>query len=229
MSAARPSLLAALLIGLIACPVSAQVYIGGDTPRFGSFEMAGGGAFASGFDMGRQTASLTRSTSNSRFELFTSESRVDGFPGLFARAGLYLSRSISVEAGVRYSQPKLSTRLTGDAESAPNETATETASHYVFDGSVLFHLNAISFAGGRGVPFVSGGGGYLRELHEKNEFVETGREFHGTAGLKYWLGRGAHRLGLRFEAGFSTREEGFDNEGERRTLPIVLGGVSYLF
>ena len=77
------------------------------------------------------------------------------------------------------------------------------------------------------MPFVSGGGGCIPELHEKHELVETGQEFHGTAGLKCWLGRGDHRFGLRFEAGFSARKNGFDNEGERRTKPIVLGGVSY--
>ena len=230
MSAGGRCPLAALLVLLIASAASAQVYTGGgNAPRFGSFELAGGGAFAPGFDLGSQTASLTRSTSDSRFELFTTESRVNGFPGLFARAGMYLSRTISIEGGVRYSRPKFSTRLTGDAESAPNETATETLTHYVFDGSVLFYINALTFAEGRGVPFVSGGAGYLRELHEKRELVETGREYHGTAGLKYWVGRGARRWGLRFEAGLSARERGFDPDGDRRTLPIVLGAVSYLF
>ena len=230
MSTARAAVLAGLVTILTAPAAWAQVYIrSGDSPRPGSFEVAGGGAFVSGFDMGRRTATLTRSTSDTRFDLFTTESRVDGFPSLFARAGMYVTRTVSIEAGVRFSQPKLSTRLSGDAESARNETATETATHYVFDGSVLCHLKGISFAGGRGMPFVSGGGGYLRELHDKNEFVETGREYHGTAGLKYWFGRGKHRAGLRFEAGLSAREKGFDGEGDRRMLPIVLGGLSYLF
>jgi hypothetical protein len=229
MTTVRAFVVAASLLAS-ATPSSAQVYIGGgDAPRGGSVELAGGGAFAQGFDMGSETATLTRSTAGDRFDLFTTESRVSGFPGAFARVGVYFSRAISVEGGVRYAKPELSVRLTGDAESAADQTATETATHYVFDGSVLFHLNGISFAGGRGVPFVSGGGGYLRELHEKNELVETGSEYHATAGLKYWLGRGDHRFGLRVEAGFSARENGFDNEGERRTRPMILGGLSYLF
>lgn len=226
---ARASLLAGLVMILTAPAASAQIYIRRDAPRSGSIEVAGGGVFVSGFDMGSETATLTRSTPDARFDLFTTESRVDGFPGLFARVGLYITPGISIEGGVRYAKPKLSIRLSGDAESAPNETATETVSHYLFDGSVLFHLNGISFAGGRGMPFVSGGGGYLRELHEKDELVETGSEYHGTAGVRYWFGRGYHRLGLRVEAGFSVREKGLDTGGERRTLPIVLGGLSYLF
>jgi hypothetical protein len=230
MRAPGTLLFAAAILALCTADASAQVYIGGgDSPHGGSFELAGGGAFASGFDMGSETATLTRSTSDTRFDLFTTESRVDGFPGLFARAGLFITRAISIEGGVRYARPKLSARLTGDAESAPNETATETATHYVFDGSVLFHLTGLSFGGGRGLPFLSGGGGYLRELHEKNEVVETGREYHATAGLKYWFGGGDHRFGLRVEAGLSAREKGFDNGDERRTRPMVLGGLSYLF
>ena len=75
----------------------------------------------------------------------------------------------------------------------------------------------------------SGGAGYLRELHEGNQLVETGVEYHATAGLKYWLGSGEHRFGLRFEAGLSAREGGLDNEDGRRVQPMVAAGLSYLF
>ena len=37
------------------------------------------------------------------------------------------------------------------------------------------HLTGLTLPAGKGVPFVLGGGGYIRELHEKNEVVETGR------------------------------------------------------
>jgi hypothetical protein len=94
---------------------------------------------------------------------------------------------------------------------------------------MLFHFTKASFAGGRGVPFVSAGGGYIRELHEGNELVETGNEFHATAGVKYWFGTGRRRLGLRAEAGFSSRQKGLDDDEARRTLPLVLGGISLLF
>jgi hypothetical protein len=205
------------------------VYVGGDAPHGGSIEASGGGSFVRGFDMGSRTAQLTRSTPTERFDLFSTESDVSAFSGAYARLGYYLTRAISVEGGLRFAKPRLSTRLSGDAESAPNETATETAAHYVFDGSVLFHLTSLSFAGGRGLPFVSGGAGYLRELHEGNSLVETGREYHATVGLKYWLGSGDHRFGLRVEGGLSARERGFDDSDARRTLPLALAGLSYLF
>ena len=68
-------------------------------------------------------------------------------------------------------------------------TADETITRYVADGSVLFHLTHLSFAGGRAVPFISGGAGYIRELHDSNELVETGHEFHAGAGLQYGSAR----------------------------------------
>jgi hypothetical protein len=196
-----------------------------DAPHAGSIEVGGGGVFVSGFDMGSSTADLTTSTPTGRFDLFTTDSKVKSFPGVSARVGYYFSRTISVEGSMRYARPELTVDLADDAESAANVTATEKASHYVFGGSLIWDLRDE----GSAVPFVSGGAGYLRELHEGNQLVETGVEYHATAGLKYWLGSGEHRLGLRFEAGLSAREKGLDNEDGRRVLPLFAAGLSYLF
>ena len=230
MRAVRAATIAAALILGASHGATAQVYLGGsDNPGRGSVELSGGGMWSPGFDTGRSIAQLTRSgTDADPFDLFTTDGEVNGFPGLHARLGVYLSSAISIEGGVRYAKPELAYRLSGDAESAPDTTATETISHYVFDGSILFHLNAVSFASGRGVPFISGGGGYLRELHAGNELVETGDEVHVTGGIKYWFGDG-RRIGLRAEAGVSSRRNGFDKTTERRTLPLVLAGISVVF
>lgn len=220
----------AILASVTAVPAaSAQIAAGRDAPRRGSIEITGGGAWSPGFDVASVNAVLSRSTQAEGFDLFSAAGDVSGFPGAYARLGLYLSRTVSIEGGVRYAKPELSYRLSGDAESADDETAAETLSHYVFDGSVLFHLTRASFAGGRGIPFVSAGGGQIRELHEGNELVETGTEFHATGGVKYWLGSGRRRWGLRAEAGFSSRQKGLDREEARRLLPLAMGGVVVLF
>lgn len=216
------------LLGLTAI-AEAQVYVGADAPRRGSIEAAGGGMFAPGFDMGSMTAELTRSTPTDKFDLFSSDTEVSGFPGAFVRLGYYLSESVSVEGGIRYARPTLSVRLSGDAESAPDVTADETVSHYVFEGSVLWHLRDLSFGSGSAIPYLSGGAGYLRELHEGNQLVETGQEYHALAGLNVWLGSGAHRFGLRFEGGLSARKKGFDFDESLRMQPVVFAGLSYLF
>ena len=226
-AAHRTVICAALLC--LTTAAQAQVYIGRDAPRRGMFEMSGGGMFASGFALGDLTAELTRSTLTDRFDLFTSEVEVTGFPGAFARIGYYLSDAVSIEGGMRYARPRLTVRLSGDAESAPSQTAEETVSHYVFDGSLVWHLRHLSFASGRAIPYLSGGAGHLRELHEGNQLVETGQEYHALAGVNFWLGSGARRFGLRVEGGMSARKKGIDHTDGVRAVPIGFGGVSYLF
>lgn len=226
--------LLAVIVGVglvVGRPAEAQVYLGQEAPRRGSIEVTAGGGWAGGFDVTTEAAELTQAAGNDAFDLFTSDGHVDGFPGGYARLGLYLTRTVSIEGGIRFARPTLSFELAGDAESAADATATETLSHYVFDGSLLLHFPNASFAGGRAVPFVSGGGGYLRELHEGSELVETGDEFHATAGLKVWLtgGAGRRRFGLRGEVGVTSRGGGFEGEDSRRTLPLALGGATFLF
>jgi hypothetical protein len=224
MSGVRHLVLAALMSAAATPAAFGQVYMGGNAPERGSIEVGGGVMWSPGFDTPSAVADLTRSGSD-RLALFSVEGDVNQFAGAHARLGMYLSSAISVEAGFRFAKPRLAYRLSADYESAADETATEAIGHYVFDGSVLFHLG--SFAGGRGMPFVSGGAGYVRELHEGNELVETGNEIHATAGLKYWLG--AARVGVRVEGGLSSREKGFDKREGRRTLPLLLAGVTMRF
>ena len=49
----------------------------------------------------------------------------------------------------------------------PTSTIEENLSQYLFDGSALWH-----FGSGRAVPFVFGGAGYMRELHDADALVE---------------------------------------------------------
>jgi hypothetical protein len=119
--------------------------------------------------------------------------------------------------------------VTDDAEGAEDVTADETMSRYVFGGSLVYHLTGMAFANGRGVPFVLGGAGYLRELHEGRELVETGAEYHAGAGIKFWFGNGRRRLGLRGDVGVSIRDGAYDGENGRRTLPTAGASILYLF
>ena len=63
------------------------------------------------------------------------------------------------------------------------------SSQYVFDGALVWHITGARFAGGSAVPFLYGGAGYLRELHEENAFVEEGVEYHAGGGIKWWFGQ----------------------------------------
>ena len=227
----RVALVLAIAVWVSPASAAAQVYIGRPIPHAGTVEVSGGAAFSGGFDLGSISAEETRNTGGGTepFVLFTATSRAKPAAGLQGRIGVYLGRSASVEAGVQFSRPILSTELSDDSESAPDVTATETLTRIVATGSLVLHMNGLSFAGGKGIPFVLGGGGYLRELHEKNEVVETGREYHAGAGLNLWFGQGRHRLGLRGDFGLSRRTGGADTADVARTVPTAGVSLAYLF
>jgi hypothetical protein len=199
------------------------------TPHAGSLEVSGGLVWQNGFDAAPANAELTRNptTGTDRFDLFTADSRLGSGVGVQGRIAGYLSSHVAVEGGVRLTRPKLDVRLSNDFESAPNVTANETMTLYVFEGSAVWNFAPLH--GGRIVPFVAGGAGYIRDVHEGSELIETGTEYHGLVGIKWWFSNHPHRLGLRAEGGFSTRDGGFDFRDGRRTVPIVTAGVAYLF
>jgi hypothetical protein len=222
-----------LAIAWGACPAvaTAQVYIGRSIPHAGTVEVSGGGTFSGGYDLGSISAEETRNSGagTGPFVLFTATSRAKPTGGLQAKLGVFLAKSSAVEAGIQFARPILSSKLSGDAESAPDVTATDTLTRVVVDGSLILHLSGLSFAGGKGVPFVLGGGGYIRELHEKNEVIETGREYHAGAGLHVWFGQGKHRVGLRTDVGVFVRSGGADFSDTKHTVPTAGVSVAYLF
>ncbi len=232
--AARSSLVASFVAGawfLAPASATAQGYIPQDIPRSGNLEISVGVGWLPGSDLGTASADETRNpgTGTGPFVLFQADSRTESAPGLQGRFGVYLSPSVSIEGAALFSRPELSTRLTADAESAPNLTATDTLTRFVVDGLVLFHFTGASFGGGRGIPFVSGGAGYLRDLHEKNEVAETGHELHVGGGFHYWFGQGNHRAGVRADVGISRRSGGADAVDTARTIPTLAGSFAYLF
>ena len=233
-NAARSWLVAVLTAAALCiapASASAQAYLPQDIPHSGNLEISGGVLWMPGTDLGTASADETRNpgTGTGPFVLFQTDSRTESAPGVQGKLGVYLAQSMSVEGGALFSRPKLATRLTGDAESAPELTATDTLTRIVVDGSVLFHLTGVSFAGGRGIPFVSAGAGYLRDLHEKNEVAETGHELHVGGGIHYWFGQGKHRAGVRADVGISRRSGGADAIDTTRTIPVIAGAFAYLF
>ena len=228
----RAALCLAVAWGAAPALATAQVYLGRDVPHAGTVEITGGGLWSGGFDLGSVSADETRNTGagTGPFTLFAVSSRMNSAPAVQGRLGVHIARAVSIEAGVLLARPGASSRLTGDAEEAPNLTATETLTRLVVDGSLVLHLTGLSFAAGKGVPFVSGGAGYIRELHEKNEVIETGREYHTGAGLHFWFGNGGkHRLGVRTDIGVSLRTGGADTPNTRRTVPTAGVSLAYLF
>jgi hypothetical protein len=188
-------------------------------------EVSGGGVFVGGFDLGDATAQLTANAGGT-FDQFSTSGRMKAAAGVQARLGFLLTRALTIEGGVRWTRPVFAVRITGDSEGAPDTTAEETLNQYLFDGSAVLHFG--SPRSGRATPFVFGGAGYLRELHEEDALVEQGVEFHAGGGVKIWMGA-SRRLGVRAEAGLSVRDGGFDVDEKRRAVPVAGGFLFWVF
>jgi hypothetical protein len=218
--------LAVVAIALIPAYAAAQPYLGSASPHRGSIEIGGGVVWTAGYDAGSGSAmeSPNTTTGAAPLTLFTTSAKVPAVAGVEARAGVYLGPRLSAEAAFQFSRPQLRVTLDDDFENAAAQEAVGGLSSYVIVGSLLYH-----FGSGRVVPFVSGGGGYLRQLDEDNADVLSGNELHAGGGVKVWFGTGESRLGLRLEAQASARSKSAGFEEKRRLLPVFGAGLVYLF
>ena len=223
------SVLALGWILVTASPSVAQVFVARPLPQQGSVEISGGGVFVGGKALPDVAAALTRNpgTGTGPLELFQSEGTLTSAFGAQVRVGAYVSPRIIVEGGVQYARPKVEVRLSGDFEEAETTTASETITSYLFTGSVLYHFGRPQ-SGFR--PFVVGGGGHVRDVHEGNSVVDTGAEFHAGGGFKWWVTSGRrNRLGLRGDVTASVRGGGVGAEDDRRVVPSAAISLAYLF
>ena len=216
------AVLAAVL--LVSTSASAQTYPGSTTP--GRIEISGGVVWIGGYEAGSRdaTESANSSTGGAPLTLFTTSSRVSSATGFDARVAYFFGSRVSAEGLFQFSQPQLRVKTGDDFESATAATVAGTVSSYLFGGSLVYH-----FGSGRVVPFVHGGGGYLRMLDEDNADVTTGSEAHGGGGVKIWFGTGKSRLGVRADAQVSSRSKTPGFEDKRRMLGTVGAGVLYRF
>lgn len=221
---------AMLCAGLLAAASPAGAQAPPPFLRTHGIEIDFGGLWLGGIDFGGAGATLTRNqTPQAPYTLFETASRMTPVVGLETRLGFHLTRVLSVEAGLTYARPTLETTVSGDTEGAPPVDARETLSHFVIDVSGVLHLPR--FRVGRAVPFVLGGAGYLRELHQDNVLVETGRQYHVGGGLKLplVLRRGFIKsLGLRLEGRACFRTGGVDLDEDEPVRPTGAGGASLI-
>lgn len=137
-----------------------------------------------------------------------------------------------VEGGFVFARPSVRTRITSDVEGAEPLTTEERLDQYFVEASAVYFLHALRL-GRQTVPFVSAGGGYLRQLHEGRTLVETGQVYHVGGGLRHWLragGRGFIRgAGLRVDVRAYVLSNGFRLEDGSRVHGAVSGGAFLTF
>jgi hypothetical protein len=195
-------------------------------------EVSVGGLFLGGAGLGSETAELRANrTPPAPFTLFTTDTRIVGVPGFDGRVGFWLTPSVVVEGGFVYAHPRIRTHVSGDIEGGEAIDLDDRLDQYFFDASGSLMLDRWTFLGF--VPFVEGGGGYLRQLHEGRTLVETGQVYHAGGGLRRWLrtrDSGFIRgLGLRVDGRAYVLRNGFSLDESPRSHGAISGAVVVLF
>jgi hypothetical protein len=231
----RGALGATLVAALI--PAAQPLFAQGDpSPRPRSFEVSAALIALGGVDFGMHSATLTSDNpGNSDFSLFSAATTIGTGAGFDGRVTFNVTRTFGVEGGFTWSRQTVRSRITGDFEGAPATTISERLSTYFIEGAVVAHLRRLCFGGGKGQPFVFGGGGYLRQLDGGAFLVDTGTVGHVGGGVKYFFAsrpQGLRRsLGLRADGRLYVRSGGLelDVEKTRRVSWGASTGVTLRF
>ena len=183
----------------------------------GRLEVALGALWIGQFALGSNDANET-TPAGGNLKIFTTSTDLGSVAGLEARVAVRLLKSLEAEVEASYGTPRLKVTISNDIENAPAVTATESLQQFTVGGGVVWYV-PFHPASSRVAPFVSGGGGHLRQVHEERTFLETGQYYHVGGGVKWRLfarPRGLiNAVGLRVDARAVVRLKGvaFDDGG----------------
>ena len=213
---------------LLTAPAYAQT-----DPPIHRVEVEVGGGVLGGAALGSADANLrANATTAQPYRLFSTDTRVTTEQSLHARVGVALTRRFAVEGGLVFSRPRIQTSVSADAEGALPLTVDERVDQYFVEASVLVGLDEIRL-GSRTVPFLAGGAGYLRQLHEGLTVIEQGHFYHLGGGVKHWLlarDRGVVRAaGLRADARVYVLVSGISFDGRPRPHAAASGSFFLAF
>jgi opacity protein-like surface antigen len=191
----------------------------------GRFEIAAGLARGGASMLGSRDAALT-GAAGSPYRLFSTSTELSGATGFEVRLSRRVARLIQAEFSGRYAKPVLGTSITNDRESPEAAiVASESTTEYTIGAGGLVYIPRLRIER-RVLPFVTGGGGYLRQLHEGAALVQTGRTYYAGAGasIPFATGRpGAHvaQIGLRFDGRAIVRTGGIAVDGRAHVATAV--------
>jgi len=184
---------------------------------WGRIEASFGGMWLGNQPLGRADANET-TPSGPPLKIFTSASELARAAGVEGRVALRVMDSLEAEIHGSYSVPQLKVALSGDSEAAANVTAIEKVQQFTFGGGAVWYLPTRAL-GTRLVPFLTGGLGQLRQMHQDRVLLETGRYFQVGGGVKGFLvsrSQGlVNGLGVRVDVQALVRRDGvaFDDRG----------------
>jgi hypothetical protein len=224
----RPHARAALVAAITMAPLGGAAAQGLQAPASRWVEIDAGGGLLGGAALGSVDANLRANERTEQpYRLFTSEQQFDRAGQFHVRAARPWGARWAIEGGVTISHPVLRADVRDDVEGAPAITIVETLDQYVFEGGVAFAIDELRV--GRLRPFITGGAGYLRQLHEGQTVVEHGQLFQAGGGVKYPVVSRASGLirsaGVRGDARVYLLRGGVQVEDRPRPHAAISGSV----
>jgi opacity protein-like surface antigen len=217
---------------VLACATEARAQTRQAAPRPKRFMLAGGVVYDGGYSVGDAAGNLRRNstTDTSPFALFRAASAIGAAAGVEGKISFAVTRTIGFEVAGTFSRPFLQVTVRDDAEAATGTRIQDRLMQYGVSLSAVYQVPGVR-ATSRLKPYVMGGGGYLRQLHEGRLRLDDGRTLHAGAGVRYLL-RGAPNvrqrpLGARGELRIVQRSGGIDYEDRSRTYPSA--SASFFF
>ena len=213
-------------LALMAGGTAASAQSGND----GRIEVAGGARWIGPLDFADVQATETTLGGGTR-PVFGTATTLDGSIGATGIVAIRLSRQFQVEFGFGWNPTMLTTRITSDVEGIPDVSVDAAVTQFQMEGGVLVRPSA--WSGARLSPFLTAGGGYLRQLNDGRTLVESGRSYYFGAGLYYERhtsgGRRLKASGLRIDGRGVILQEGVSPDDTPRLAPSVSAALFVRF
>jgi hypothetical protein len=183
----------------------------------GRFEVSFGALWIGHQALGSNDANET-TTTGGRLKIFTTSSDLSSVAALEGRIAVRLVRSLEAEVEASFGTPQLKISISNDIENAPPVTAIERVQQFTIGAGVIWYL-PFGARSSRLAPFVTAGGGHLRQMHQERTLLATGQFYQVGGGVKLLLfsrPRGlVNAIGVRADARAVVRMKGvaFDEGG----------------
>jgi hypothetical protein len=155
-------------------------------------------------------------------KIFTTSSDLASVAGLEGRIAVRVIRSLEAEVQVSYGTPQLTIAIASDIENAPAATAIETVQQFTIGAGVVWYM-PFRPRTSRLAPFLTAGGGHLRQVHQERTLLQTGQYYQVGAGVKYLLfarPRGfVNAFGVRMDVRAVVRRMGVAFDKSMHTSP----------
>jgi hypothetical protein len=221
------NLVAAVVVMGVAALDAPVAYAQPASPDPGRFEVSIGSVWIGRQPLGSNSANETTGAGGT-LTLFRTASELANVNGLEGRVGVRMWRGLEAEVEASYGKPQLNISISDDTESATAIATAETIQQIMIGAGVVWALPHRSWSE-RLVPFVTAGGGYLRQVHDPATLVDTGRFYQIGGGVKVLLVSRSNRfvngVGVRVDARAVVRSKGVAFDAASHASPAIAAAL----